>query len=265
MVRTGCKFKQTARLTGGSSSGAGADNGGGGGGERERERERGGDGEEGAVEGPAQQGGRAGKEDTDADRVRGAGVPADPRARAQVRRADHRVAAPPGRALHHRRHRHRHHARLLLHLLLLLRLRLPPRPPPSASAPFILGKRLRSDADAADKEDAAAAAAASAAAAAVGVGVGIGPSGGFWALPARPDFGQIWSFAAAAAAAPEMVVPPASFSGRFAAAAAQPVGEASAARVGNYLPIAQGHLNLLATLSGAPAATSAGRNEDESR
>ncbi|XP_020080035.1 transcription factor TCP21-like [Ananas comosus] len=135
-------------------------------------------------------------------------------------------------------------------------------PAPSASAPFILGKRLRSDADAADKEDAAAAAAA---ASAVGVGVGIGPSGGFWALPARPDFGQIWSFAAAAAAAPEMVVPPASFSGRFAAAAAQPVGEASAARVGNYLPIAQGHLNLLATLSGAPAATSAGRNEDESR
>ncbi|WVZ73042.1 hypothetical protein U9M48_021397 [Paspalum notatum var. saurae] len=61
---------------------------------------------------------------------------------------------------------------------------------------------------------------------------------GFWALPARAaDFGQLWSFAAA----PEMMA-----------------GEASAARVGNYLPVAhahahaQGNLNLLASFSGGP-------------
>ncbi|KAE9450763.1 hypothetical protein C3L33_17331, partial [Rhododendron williamsianum] len=81
--------------------------------------------------------------------------------------------------------------------------------------------------------------------------------GGFWAIPARPDFGQVWSFAAAAP--PDMVVPTpsmaaqqASFSGRFFQQ--QPMGEASAARVGNYLPIAQGHLNLLASLSVAETA-----------
>ncbi|KAG1355214.1 transcription factor TCP7 [Cocos nucifera] len=127
-------------------------------------------------------------------------------------------------------------------------------PQPLVPAPFILGKRLRPDDDStAGKDDAG--------------GGGIGPTGGFWAVPARPDFGQVWSFAA-----PEMVVPQASLSGRFAAAiAAQPVGEASAARVGNYLPMAQGHLNLLASLSGTPAAAAAaaaaaaGRREDEPR
>ncbi|KAF8389559.1 hypothetical protein HHK36_024075 [Tetracentron sinense] len=122
--------------------------------------------------------------------------------------------------------------------------------------PFILGKRLRSDDDADDAAKDAAAAAAAAAAASV-----VGPAaGGFWALPARPDFGQVWSFAAA----PEMVVPAMasqqtmSMSGRFVQ---QPIGEASAARVGNYFPIAQGHLNLLASMSGAPA--SSGRRDDE--
>ncbi|XP_010935558.1 transcription factor TCP21 [Elaeis guineensis] len=128
--------------------------------------------------------------------------------------------------------------------------------PPAVPHPFILGKRLRSDDDSsADKDDSAAAAAGGAS------GHLIGPAGGFWAVPARPDFGQLWSFAA-----PEIVMPPAAaaITGRFAAA--QPVGEASAARVGNYLPIAQGHLNLLASLSGAPTtAAAAGRREDESR
>nr|GMD13273.1 transcription factor TCP7-like [Ipomoea batatas] len=58
---------------------------------------------------------------------------------------------------------------------------------------------------------------------------------GFWAaLPARPDFGQ------------------------------QQMGEASAARVGNYLPMAQGHLNLLASLSGTPPPSS-GRRDDDAR
>ncbi|XP_010249637.1 PREDICTED: transcription factor TCP7 [Nelumbo nucifera] len=132
-----------------------------------------------------------------------------------------------------------------------------PTPPMLGPTPFILGKRLRTDDDADDgaKDDATAAAAA----------VAVGPTGGFWALPARPDFGQVWSFAAT----PEMVVPtPAavavasqqSMTGRFPQ---QPIGEASAARVGNYLPIAQGHLNLLASLSGAPA--SSVRRDDEHR
>ncbi|PSR90998.1 Transcription factor like [Actinidia chinensis var. chinensis] len=118
--------------------------------------------------------------------------------------------------------------------------------------PFILGKRFRPDDDTVDgaaKDDVSAAV--------------VGPAGGFWALPARPDFGQVWSFAAAP---PDMVMPsPAMtsqppFTGRFIQQ--QPMGEASAARVGNYLPIAQGHLNLLASLSGAPAASSS-RREDE--
>ncbi|XP_008797207.1 transcription factor TCP7 [Phoenix dactylifera] len=115
------------------------------------------------------------------------------------------------------------------------------KPQHLAPAPFILGKRLQADDDDDDS-------------AAKNGGVGLGPMGGFWAVSARQDFGQLWSFAA-----PEMVVPPASLSGSFAAAA-QPVGDASAARVGNYLPMVQGHLNLLASLSGSPAA---GRREDE--
>lgn len=115
----------------------------------------------------------------------------------------------------------------------------------SPSAPFFLGKRLRGDEDAgAAKEDGS-----------IGVGIG-GPAAGFWAVPARPDFGQLWSFAT-----PEIVMPPqapASISSRFMPS----IGEASAARVGNYLPLAQGHLNLLAALSGSSAA---GRREDEQR
>ncbi|KZV34788.1 hypothetical protein F511_00690 [Dorcoceras hygrometricum] len=142
--------------------------------------------------------------------------------------------------------------------------------------PFILGKRLRPDVDDdhqhnhLPKEESASAA--------VGPSV---PAGGFWALPARPDFGQVWSFAAA---------PPAEL---LAAAAAgnsphhqhhhqklhstasfrflqqqQPLGlaEASAARVGNYLPIAhvQGHhLNLLASLSGPASQSSEQTREDD--
>ncbi|KAK1256510.1 Transcription factor TCP7 [Acorus gramineus] len=139
----------------------------------------------------------------------------------------------------------------------------PPQQPTLTAAPFILGKRLRTDdeSDNGAKDDggggAVSAASAAAAAGIGGVGVGIGPAAGFWALPARPDFGQVWSFAAAAGA-PELIMPSA-FSGRFA----QPMGEASAARVGNYLPLAQGHLNLLASLSGPPA--SSGRREDDHR
>ncbi|MCD7472999.1 Transcription factor tcp7 [Datura stramonium] len=127
-------------------------------------------------------------------------------------------------------------------------------------APFILGKRLRSDDDNLEngnKDDVAAAATA------------VGPTAGFWAVPARPDFGQIWSFAAAAP--PEMMVPTSAAAAAAAALSSQSsrffqqqMGEASAARVGNYLPMTQGHLNLLASLSGPPQPSS-GRRDDDGR
>ncbi|XP_074584796.1 transcription factor TCP21-like [Curcuma longa] len=107
-----------------------------------------------------------------------------------------------------------------------------------APAPFILGKRLRADNDSGGKEETVADA---------NGGVGVGPAAGFWAVPARQDYGQYWSFAT-----PDMI--PVTLTGRFAG---QPMGEASAARVGNYLPLA-GHLNLLASLSGAPGASPTG-------
>ncbi|KAL6493431.1 Transcription factor tcp7 [Orobanche gracilis] len=130
-----------------------------------------------------------------------------------------------------------------------------------APTPFILGKRLRPDEDNHHhhqqqqhllKDD------VNSAPASVGATVS---AGGFWALPARPDFGQIWSFAAPP---PEMVVSSSNPQQQQHSSALrffqqqqqqqQPlgIGEASAARVGNYLPIAQvqgHHLNLLASLS----------------
>ncbi|KAG0486299.1 hypothetical protein HPP92_008394 [Vanilla planifolia] len=118
-----------------------------------------------------------------------------------------------------------------------------------APAPFLLGKRLRSEdnTDLSGKEDVSAA-----------MPQPLGPTGGFWTLSARPDFGQVWSFGT-----PEIIMPPASVSGRFATSG-QPIGESSTSRVGNYLPIVQGHLNLLASLSGA-AVVASGRREDEPR
>ncbi|GMJ12991.1 TCP domain protein 7 [Hibiscus trionum] len=124
--------------------------------------------------------------------------------------------------------------------------------------PFILGKRVRSDEDNnAGKENSGGLT--------VGPGVGsiLGPAGthtgGFWALPARHDFGQLWSFAA-----PDTVVQAAAQQPGAAAALfvqqQQAMGEASAARVGNYLP---GHLNLLASLSGAPGGS--GRRDEDPR
>ncbi|TMX00970.1 hypothetical protein EJD97_025507 [Solanum chilense] len=113
-----------------------------------------------------------------------------------------------------------------------------PSPSPSllhpliSPAPFLLGKRLRSEDDdngSGDKD--------------------VVPSAGFWAVPARPDFGQVWSFAAPSpeishSAAAAMNTQPSRF-------LQQQMEEASAGRVGNYFPIAQGHLNLLASLSGS--------------
>ena len=81
--------------------------------------------------------------------------------------------------------------------------------------------------------------------------MGIAPAGGFWALPTRSsEYAQMWSLAT-----PEMMVAPPA---RFAA------GEVAPARVGSYVPMGQGHLNLLASLSGAQGATG-GRREEERR
>ncbi|XP_004498112.1 transcription factor TCP7-like [Cicer arietinum] len=117
--------------------------------------------------------------------------------------------------------------------------------PPS---PFILGKRLRSEQD-----DAVAVAAHPAPPA-------------LW----RPDFAQLWSFAAAAQPPPEVLsISPQQqqHNSLFHHQQQQQqqqhqasMGEASAARLGNYLP---GHLNLLASLSGGNG--NSGRDDDEHR
>ncbi|XP_009588219.1 transcription factor TCP7-like [Nicotiana tomentosiformis] len=130
----------------------------------------------------------------------------------------------------------------------------PPSSQPLISpAPFILGKRLRPDDESIEngnKEDVGPAATV------------VGPTSGFWAVPARPDFGQIWSFAAAP---PEMMAPTsAALSLQSSRFFQQQMGEASAARVGNYLPMTQGHLNLLASLSG-PLQPSSGRRDADGR
>ncbi|GMY27301.1 transcription factor TCP7-like [Fagus crenata] len=129
-------------------------------------------------------------------------------------------------------------------------------------APFILGKRVRADEDN-GKDDTSMGPT-------MGSIVGsTGGPGGFWAVPARPDF---WSFAAAAAAAAAAAPSPemqqqqqqslfvTHHHHHHQQQQQQPMGEASAARVGNYLP---GHLNLLASLSGGPG--NSGRREDEPR
>ncbi|XP_010688658.2 transcription factor TCP21 [Beta vulgaris subsp. vulgaris] len=153
------------------------------------------------------------------------------------------------------------------------------KPTTTTTTPFLLGKRLRTTAEeneaqngVVDKEDVTTAS------------IGVGPATGYWAIPTRPDF---WSFAAG----PEMVVGPAltqqaaAMAGRFLShhqhqqqqhhhqhQQHQVVSLGEPSRVGNYMPIGQGHhLNLLASLSGAPAsatgASSAagGRRDDDPR
>eukprot|EP00257_Ricinus_communis_P027425 XP_025014839.1 transcription factor TCP7 isoform X1 [Ricinus communis] len=123
--------------------------------------------------------------------------------------------------------------------------------------PFILGKRVRTtEEDENNKDD---------------VGVSVGPTAavgslvghpppqphqGFWALPARPDF---WGFATAPPDLAAVQQQTSLFVQQHQQQQAA-MGEASAARVGNYLP---GHLNLLASLSGGPG--SSGRREDDHR
>ncbi|XP_002528879.2 transcription factor TCP21 [Ricinus communis] len=82
------------------------------------------------------------------------------------------------------------------------------------------------------------------------------PHQGFWALPARPDF---WGFATAPPDLAAVQQQTSLFVQQHQHQQAA-MGEASAARVGNYLP---GHLNLLASLSGGPG--SSGRREDDHR
>lgn len=124
--------------------------------------------------------------------------------------------------------------------------------------PFILGNRIRTDDDA-DKENGAAGGVMSLGPTLVGPN---NTTAGLWALPARPDFGQVWSFAAHP---PELLVQQQHHASFFLhqhqqQQQQQSLGEASAARLGNYLP---GHLNLLASLSGGHG--NSGRREDEPR
>ena len=107
------------------------------------------------------------------------------------------------------------------------------------SSPFILGKRVRE-------------------------GFGGAIPAGFWSVPARPEFGQVLSFAAGAPH--EMFLQQHQQQEAAALFVHQQrqqqgaIGEASAARVGNNLP---GHLSLLASLSGGVPAS--GRREDDTR
>ncbi|PON68219.1 TCP transcription factor [Parasponia andersonii] len=123
--------------------------------------------------------------------------------------------------------------------------------------PFIMGKRVRPDDGSGVGKDGHDGGndGVSVVGATMGSMVGSGTTapGGFWA----PHFGQVWSFAAAP---PEMVAQPAVSQQQSLFVQQQTIGEASAARVGNYLP---GHLNLLASLSGGPG--SSGRREDDPR
>ncbi|RDX70712.1 Transcription factor TCP7, partial [Mucuna pruriens] len=121
-------------------------------------------------------------------------------------------------------------------------------PPPT---PFILGKRIRPDDDAVSKDDAVSL-----------VAPPTPPA--LWTLPPRPDFGQVWSFAAAAPPELVSVSPQNSMFHHHQHHHQQQhqqqvaMGEASAARLGNYLP---GHLNLLASLSGGHG--NSARRDDE--
>ncbi|KAE8702410.1 Transcription factor TCP7 [Hibiscus syriacus] len=116
-------------------------------------------------------------------------------------------------------------------------------------AGFILGKRVRFDDCNTGKDDSGV----------ITMGPDMGHAGGFWALPARPEYGQqVWSFApppevavnTANAAAAEFAQPP--NAAALFVQQQQAMGEASAARVGKYLP---GHLNLLASLSSTPGSS----------
>ncbi|CAH8308831.1 unnamed protein product [Eruca vesicaria subsp. sativa] len=113
-----------------------------------------------------------------------------------------------------------------------------------------------------------------------GGGLTVGPTmgaslmngGGFWAVPARPDFGQVWSFSGAPSEmlfAQQQQQQPATLFIRHQQQqqqqqqASAAMGEASAARVGNYLP--GHHLNLLASLSGGNTGSGRREQDDDTR
>ncbi|KAL5543094.1 hypothetical protein UlMin_010804 [Ulmus minor] len=120
--------------------------------------------------------------------------------------------------------------------------------------PFILGKRVRPDDGVGKDGDGNDGVSVVGPTMGSIVGSATNPHGGFWA----PHFGQVWSFAPPP---PEMMGNPSAVSQQTSLfVQQQAMGEASAARVGNYLP---GHLNLLASLSGGPG--NSGRREDDPR
>ncbi|KAK9115531.1 hypothetical protein Sjap_014478 [Stephania japonica] len=125
-----------------------------------------------------------------------------------------------------------------------------------APSPFLLGKRLRIDHDHDHDHDHDPSSSSAPAAAALTISTPkddpsslVSAAGaGFWAaLPARPDFGQIWSFGGVGPGG-DMLFP--------SPALAAPGGRAAA----GYFPVGvQGHLNLLASLSNGN-----GRRDDDS-
>ncbi|MQM16169.1 hypothetical protein Taro_049123 [Colocasia esculenta] len=195
------------------------------------------------------------------------------------------LATVPGKSCHHHRHLDEHHSCLLLchlcftpqwleqlviplfHFLICISVGHPGPQLPKVGIsckpcpqrhPSLLGKCLCVDDDSNGeaKEDCGYSSRG-----AVDVRVGVGKAAGvFWALPTRVSkFGKMWSFAA-----PEIMIGDGSSSdtnGRIAAA--KSIGEALVGRVGNYMLIAQGHLNLLVSLSRLLIAATCGRREEE--
>ncbi|KAG9151690.1 hypothetical protein Leryth_001987 [Lithospermum erythrorhizon] len=115
------------------------------------------------------------------------------------------------------------------------------KPGLGSTAPLLLGKRLR-DEGSVEKENGGGAGGNTPGVVGCGGGGGVG----------GPELGQVWSFGGGGQS--EMMVPALSSQQRLLQ---QSMGEAvaaaaSAARLGNYMPLGhhQGHLNLLASLSG---------------
>ncbi|PHT60367.1 Transcription factor TCP7 [Capsicum baccatum] len=137
-----------------------------------------------------------------------------------------------------------------------------PPSPVSSPAPFLLGKRLR-----AEEEEGGGGGGGEKDGDNVNVNNVVGHTASFWSVPVpvRHDYGQFWSFGAGAAASGAM---PSRFFQQQMEEAASVSGGGSdgGGRIGNYFPIAQGHLNLLATLSGSGSGSgpcSSGRRVDD--
>ncbi|XP_010493447.1 PREDICTED: transcription factor TCP7-like [Camelina sativa] len=130
-----------------------------------------------------------------------------------------------------------------------------------SSSPFILGKRVRADEDSHNHNN-------NNSSGGKDESFTTTTPAGFWAVPARPDFGQVWSFTGGGAPVQEMFLqqhqhhqqPLFVHHHQQQQQQQAAMGEASAARVGNYLP---GHLNLLASLSGGSPGS--GRRDEDPR